>query len=223
MKIKDLPKNELPREKLERYGKEKLADYELLAILLGSGTKGQNVLSLARKIISLRRNTPLQHVTMDMLLTVKGLGHAKAAQIIAAIELGERSIKRQDVEIFSANDVAKLCNDIRNSKREHFVAFYLNSQSELIERQIISIGTLNASLVHPREVFEPALILHAASIIVAHNHPSGKLDPSEQDKEITKRLTEAGMLLGITVVDHLIVTKTDHASIVENTHTYIDF
>ena len=211
MKIKDLQKINLPRERLEKYGSSKLADHELLAILLGSGIKGLNVLELSKKILKVIKKIGIKKVILKDLLEIKGLGKAKASQIISVLELTNRFSENKP-EILSAKDVWQLCSDIRESKKEHFVAFYLNTQNCLIERQIISIGTLNSSVVHPREVFEPAVKLSAASILIAHNHPSGILDPSGEDREVTKRLVDAGNLLGITVIDHIILGKNGHWS-----------
>ncbi|MFA6375874.1 MAG: DNA repair protein RadC [Candidatus Paceibacterota bacterium] len=206
MKIKDLAKVDRPREKLEKYGPDKLSNPELLAVLLGSGTKGLNVVELSKKIVKMIEKTGADKISLEKLLEEKGLGKAKALQVIAALEFGKRLASEQKPEILTPEDIWKLCADIRNSKKEHFVAFYLNTQNKLIERQIISIGTLNASLVHPREVFEPAVALRAANIIVAHNHPSGDTKPSSDDITITKRLSEAGKILGIELNDHIIVT-----------------
>lgn len=213
--IKSIQKVDMPREKLEKYGVAKLMDYELLAILFGSGIKGLNVMELSKKILKKIRKEGLDNVTLGNLLKERGLGKAKALQVIALLELGKRLQTVEKLEILSAQDIWKLCSDIRESKREHFVAFYLDTQNRLIERQIISIGTLNASLVHPREVFEPAIALHAASIIVAHNHPSGSLEPSSEDIEITKRLIHAGKILGVSVLDHVIMTKVSFTSLKE--------
>lgn len=211
MKIKDLPKIELPREKLEKYGVKKLADFELLAILLGSGIKGLNVLQLSKKILTVIQKIGIKKITLNDLLEIKGLGIAKASQILSAIVFGERlSMERK---ILKAEDIWNFCVDIRDSKKEYFVVFYLDTHSCLIERQIISIGILNMSLVHPREIFEPAIKHCAASIIVAHNHPSGNCEPSQDDIEITKRLKEAGKILGIEIIDHIIVTKNKFISI----------
>lgn len=205
MKIKDLERIDLPREKLQKYGLKKLSDHELLAVLLGSGIKGLNVLELSKKILVLVRKVGIAKVTLGTLLEVKGLGKAKAGQVLAALEFGKRLAEGERPELLSPEDVWKLCADIRDSKKEHFVVFYLDTQNRLIERQIISVGTLNASLVHPREVFEPAVSLHAASIIVAHNHPSGSLEPSREDKEVTTRLVGAGKVLGIELLDHVLI------------------
>ena len=212
MRIKDLPKVELHREKLQKYGVSKLSDYELLAILLGSGIPGLNVLQLSKKILKDVRNIGIDKISFDDLLKIKGLGKAKASQVLAAIGLAKR-LNSEQPEILSAQDIWKLCADFRESKKEHFAAFYLDTQSKLIERQIISIGTLSASLVHPREVFEPAVRLSAASIIVAHNHPSGTLDPSVADIELTKKLKESGDLLGISLEDHVIISRSGHQSL----------
>ncbi|MFA5830356.1 MAG: DNA repair protein RadC [Candidatus Paceibacterota bacterium] len=210
-KIKDLQKIEFPREKLQKYGVEKLLDYELLAILLVSGIKGLNVLELSKKILKAVAKKGKEKITLDDLLKIKGLGKAKSSQILAILELAKR-LNVDKPEILSAEDVWNLCVDIRDSKKEHFVVFYVDTQNRLIERQIISIGTLNASLVHPREVFEPAISLHSASVIIAHNHPSGNLEPSQEDKEITKRLEESGKVLGIELSDHVIVSKSGYFS-----------
>lgn len=207
MKIKDLPKIELPREKLEKYGPKKLFNHELLAILLGSGVEGLNVLELSKKILKAIRQEGRHRITLEGLRDIRGLGIAKACQIVAFLELGARLNDDTKPEILSPADIWKLCSDIRESKKEHFVAFYLDTQSRLIERQIISIGTLNASAVHPREVFEPAITLHAASVIVAHNHPSESLEPSDSDRELTRNLKQSGEMLGIPLESHIIVTK----------------
>ena len=212
MKIKDLEKVDLPREKLAKYGSDKLKDYELLAILLGSGIKGLNVLELSKKILKAVEKAGIKNITLDNLLEIKGLGKAKASQVFALFELGKRLNTENKTEILSAQDVWKLSTDICESKKEHFVAFYLDTQNNLIERQIISIGTLNSSLVHPREVFEPAIALHSASIIIAHNHPSQDLKPSTEDKKITERLIEAGKILGIEIADHVILSKSGFLS-----------
>ncbi len=214
VKLKQLSKVELPREKLEKYGAKKLADYELLAVVLGSGIKGINVLELSKKILKLIKKVSTEKISLNELVEVKGLGKAKALQILSIIALGER-FTADKPEILSALNIWTQCAGIRDSKREHFVAFYLDTQNRLIERQIISIGTLNTSLVHPREVFEPAIKLSAATIIVAHNHPSGDTTPSIEDKEITKRLVDSGKILGVEIIDHIILSKTGYLSFQE--------
>lgn len=213
MKIKDIPKFDRPREKMEKYGFGKLSDVELLAILLRTGTKDLNVLKLSQKILQKFEKEKFVNVTIDDLKSIHGIGVSKACEIIACFELGRRLLKGKKSSILlSPKDVWERMEDIRGSKKEHFVVFYLDSRSQEIQRDIISIGTLNESLVHPREVFENAIKKNAASIIIAHNHPSGNLEPSEDDLMITKRLAEAGKILGIEVVDHIIAAKNSFLS-----------
>lgn len=217
MKIRDLHSKDRPREKLERYGPEKLKDSELLAILLGTGTKGTNVIELSTKILAKWREAGLGSATFEELTKVHGLGKAKACEIVACFELGRRLLKDKKASvILSAKDVWERMSDIRDSKREHFVVFYLDSREQEIRRDVVSIGTLNESLVHPREVFEQAIASHASTVIFSHNHPSGDLEPSQADLEITKRLVHAGKILDISVTDHVIVTKESWRSILES-------
>lgn len=215
MRIKDLQKIDLPREKFEKYGSRKLSDHELLAILLGSGIKGLNVLELSKKIVKTISKIGIGNITLENLLEIKGLGKAKAISILASIEFAKRVLENKNPEILSAEQVWQLTTDINSSMKEHFVVFYIDSQNKLIERRIVSIGILNASLVHPREVFEPALTLSASHIILCHNHPSGTLEPSREDFDVTKRLVTAGKILGMEVVDHVIVGKQGYKSLKE--------
>lgn len=208
MKIKDLPKVERPREKLEKYGPERLSNSELLAILLRTGGKGINVVELAKRILSKFSGNGLSKANVKELKNTFGLGNAKACEIVACFELGRRLLQhKQSALLLSPKDVWEELKDIRDNKKEHFVVFFLDTRNQEIKREIISVGSLNANLVHPREVFEPAVRYLAAQIIVAHNHPSGDPEPSEDDFIITKRLVEAGEILGIEVVDHIIVVK----------------
>jgi DNA repair protein RadC len=214
--IKDLPKVERPREKLMQYGPEKLSNSELLAILLRSGKKGENVIELANKILKRFSKDELPNLTFNDLKDYSGLGPAKACEIIACFELGKRLLKDKKAEIYlKPKEVWEELKDLRDHKKEHFVIFYLDSRNQEIKREIISIGSLNANLVHPREVFEPAVRHLAAQILLAHNHPSGDPEPSEDDLEITKRLVESGKILGIEVIDHIIITKTGFISFKE--------
>lgn len=215
MKLKDLPKIERPREKLEKYGPERLSDVELLALFIGSGIKGKGVMELSRDILKQIQKIGATNIKRENLEKISGLGKAKISQILAMIEFGQRLNKNQGVIVNSPDDVWKLCVDVHDSKKEHFIVFYLNTCNQLIKRKIISIGTLNANLVHPREVFEPALKCSAAQIIVAHNHPSGNTKPSEDDQEITNRLVEAGKMMGIEIMDHIIVAKNSKFSFKE--------
>lgn len=217
MHLKKLHRTELPREKLQKYGPQKLATHELLAILLGSGIKGVNVLELAKQIEKKIGLVGVKKISLEDLLTIKGLGNAKATQVLAVIALSERLQSEQNPEVLSAKDVWNLCADFRASKKEHVAAFYLDTQNRLIERQIITIGTLDSSLLQPREVFEPAIRLSAASVILAHNHPSGELAPSYEDIKITEQMKKAGELLGVQISDHLVISSTSYRSLVYST------
>ena len=214
-KIKDIPKVDRPREKLEKYGPEKLSDAELLAILLRTGTKDLNVIKLSQKILQKFKEEGVSEATIEELKKVHGLGAVKACEIVACFELGRRKLKGKKTSILlSSKNVWERMEDIRGSRREHFVVFYLNSRNQEIKREIISVGILNESLVHPREVFESAIKHNVASIILAHNHPSGDVEPSQDDIEITKRLVHAGKILDIRVVDHVIVTDKEFNSFI---------
>ena len=216
MKIKDLPKIERPREKLEKYGPEKLSNSELLAILLRTGSKGVNVVELSNKILKKFSGDGLAKANFKELKNTFGLGSAKACEIMACFELGRRLLKdKKAVLILSPKQVFEESRDLRNNKKEHFVVFYLDTRNQEIKRETISMGTLNANLVHPREVFEPAIKNNAAQIIVAHNHPSGDAEPSADDLAITKKLAEAGKILGIEVLDHVIVATDKFLSLKE--------
>ena len=205
-----MPKVERPREKMEKYGPEKLSNPELLSILLRTGTKGMNVVELSKKILKKFPNGDLAKAGVSELKETFGLGTAKACEIVACFELGRRLLHEKKCElVLSPHDVWQQCTDIRDNKKEHFVVFFLDTRNQKICREVISVGTLNANLVHPREVFEPAIKNNAAQILVVHNHPSGDCAPSDDDLAVTKRLTDAGTLLGIEVVDHVVVS--DHA------------
>lgn len=213
-KIKDIPKIDRPREKLEKYGPEKLSTTELLSILLRTGTKGMNVVELAGKIVKKFPNGDLANVEFGELKKTFGLGKTKTCEIIACFELGRRFLKDKKAElILSPKDVWENLQDIRDNKKEHFVVFYLDARNQKIQREIISVGILNANLIHPREVFEPAICHTAAQILIAHNHPSGDTKPSDDDIAVTKRLVEAGKILGIEVADHVIVSENSFLSL----------
>jgi DNA repair protein RadC len=214
--IKELPRIERPREKLIKYGSLKLTNSELLAIILGSGTQGKNVIALSTKILKRFGAQKLPSLKFNQLQKCLGLGPAKACGIIACFELGRRLLKSKKIQIYlEAKDVWHELKDIRNLKKEYFVVFYLDNQRQEIKREIISMGTITAGLVHPREIFEPAVRNLAAQIIIAHNHPYGDIQPSTDDLLITKRLVSAGKILGIEVVDHVVVTKTKFFSLKE--------
>ncbi len=216
VKIKDLPRVDRPREKLLKYGPVKLSTTELLAILLRTGIKGVNVIELSNKILTLVGTENIQYITISDLRKIKGLGPVKCAEIIACIELGKRLLQeKQPLIAISPQAVFDSLKDIRGLKKEHFIAIYLDTKNQEIAREVISIGTLNASLVHPREIFEPAIGNLAASIILVHNHPSGDTKPSEEDILVTKKLVDSGKLLDIHVLDHIIVTNAGYTSFKE--------
>ena len=219
-RIKDLPKVERPRERLISKGPENLKDEELLAILLRTGREGKNVLDLAKQILSKYSKKRILKLNYEDLIKIKGINSAKACTILAAIELVKRALKIQDETlpiIHSTKDVVAQAVYLRDKTREHLMTIYLNARNEMVwKKQSTFIGTLNASIVHPREIFAEALRQNAASIILVHNHPSGDPEPSEDDLEITKRIIEAGKIMGIDVLDHIIITKTKTFSFKEN-------
>jgi len=218
MRIKDLPKVERPREKLVAKGAENLKDSELLAILLRTGKAGKNVIEIASQILTKHSKKRLLQMTYQDLVKIDGIDSAKATTLLAAFELAKRALEVDDSNlpvISTPKDVVAQLTELRHNKREHFVVLYLNARNQLVHKETISMGTLNANLVHPREVFEPALKHSAAGIMVAHNHPSGDPKPSEDDLEITKRLAEAGKMMGVELLDHVIIAVNNHFSFKE--------
>ena len=214
--IKDLPPIERPREKLIKYGPEKLSNAELLAIILRSGIKGQNVVNLSKKILN-KFAANISEINIEDLKNFPGLGPAKSCQIIALVELGKRLFQNKKSSIYlSPKDIFNDLRDIRSSKKEHFVVFYLDARNQEIKKEIISVGTINSSIVHPREVYEPAVKHMAAQIVIAHNHPTGILEPSKEDIEVTNKLLKAGEVLGIDLTDHIIVSENNYFSFKEN-------
>lgn len=215
-KLKDTPKIEWPREKLAKYGAEFLKDNELLAILIGTGTEGKNVIDVAKEILSRFSKKKLLGLSFDQLKQVRGIGPAKACQILASFELSKRVLKVDTSNtrptIQTPKDVIAQVSYLKNYKKENFVVLYLNTRNELISKETISIGTLNANLVHPREVFEPAITNLSTSVVFIHNHPSGNPEPSEDDIKLTKQLVDAGKILGIDVLDHIIVGSESFCS-----------
>ncbi|HOK17604.1 MAG TPA: DNA repair protein RadC [Candidatus Paceibacterota bacterium] len=211
-KIKDLPKVDRPREKLILKGPQNLKDEELLAILLRTGREGKSALDLAKEVLRKYSKKRLFKMSYEDLTKIKGINLAKACTILAAAELVKRSLKIQEETlpiIHSTKDVLAQAVYLRQKTREHFMTIYLNARSEMIwKKESTFIGTLNASLVHPREIFTEALKQNAAAVILVHNHPSGDAEPSQDDLEITKRIVEAGKIMGIDVLDHVIITKT---------------
>jgi DNA repair protein RadC len=213
MKMSDKLRSDRPREKLQIKGASALSDFELLQALIGSGNKQADVYKIARETLKLIKASGAG-VSYDELAKVTGLGLAKITEILAALELSKRYLLKSDQPIIDSPEKAvEQLSDIRDKKQEYFVCLTLDGANRLIAKRIITIGTLTSSLVHPREVFADAITDRAASIIVAHNHPSGNLEASDADRAVTRRLNEAGSLLGINLIDHLIVTGSSYQRI----------
>ena len=215
--MRDIEESERPRERLFTLGPGALSDADLVAVLFGTGSAGDGVVETATRVaesIDLRR---VNQVPTEDLLAVRGLGPARAAQLLAAAELGRRLWPDRESSplVRGPENIFELSRDIRAANREHFVGFYLNSRNQVLRREVISIGSLNASIVHPREVFIPAIAVSAAGLILAHNHPSGDPTPSEEDRAITRRIQEAGRLLGIELLDHVVVARDSYTSFKE--------
>jgi len=201
-----LHKHDKPREKLARKGVEALKNDELLAILLGTGVQGKDVRKLAKEIVMMLDNN-FDNLTLDKLCDIHGLGIAKASQILASIELSKRYLVRSNKRITSAQEVYDELKAFGTKSQEHFLTITLDGASHIINTRTVFIGTLNQSLVHPREVFADAIADRAAGIIIAHNHPSGTLEASRADIQITQRLKEVSKLVGIELLDHVILSK----------------
>lgn len=220
MLIRDYPKEERPRERFVQDGPQSLSNQELLALLLRTGSKEESVLQLSNRLIkSFEGLRLLKEASVEEMTEIKGIGEAKAIQILAAVELGRRIHKLNDQDryvIRSPEDGANYCmEEMRFLTQEHFVCLYLNTKNQVLHKRTIFIGSLNASIVHPREVFKEAFRRSAASIICLHNHPSGDPSPSREDIEVTKRLVECGKIMGIEVLDHIIIGEHKYVSLKE--------
>src|SRR5690606_3591963 len=199
-----------PRERLIRQGAKSLSNQELIAILLGTGTKRESVLTVANRVlINFEKLHNLKHATLEEMTEIKGIGEAKAVLLLAAIELGRRLASKDLEERFtirSPEDAATfLMQDMTSLQQEHFVCLFLNVKNQVLHKQTIFVGSLNASIVHPREIFREAVKRSAASIICSHNHPSGIPTPSPEDIDVTTRLYEAGKIVGVDLLDHVII------------------
>ena len=209
--LKELHKDDQPREKLLNKGVDALKNDELLAIVLGTGIQGKDVRKLSKEIISLL-DEGFDTLTLDKLCTVHGLGKVKASQILASIALSKRYLIRSNKRITSAQEVYEELKHFSTKSQEHFLSITLDGASHIINTRTVFIGTLNQSLVHPREVFADAIADRAAGIIIAHNHPSGTLEASRADIQITQRLKEVSKLVGIELLDHVIISKQGYYS-----------
>lgn len=211
--IKDRRAEDRPREKLAKYGAGKLSDLELLMAIIGSGNAQADVTKIARNVLKQLRQE--RSLSLARIRSIVGVGEAKAVELVASFELAKRYLIDPEMPIIDSPEKAvEQLADIRDKKQEYFVCLTLDGANRLIAKRVITIGTLTASLVHPREVFADAITDRAASIIIAHNHPSGNLEASQADHDVTARLQEAAKILGITVTDHIIVTTHAHKSIV---------
>ena len=216
--VRDLPRQERPRERLQKFGAEALSAQELLALVIGRGIPKKSVMNIAQELLAKFGNIKaISQATIEELSEIKGIGFAKAAQLKACFELGKREELEPELKNFDIKDPESVVRAIRTSikdkAKEHFKLILLNPRNKIIGISTISIGTLNASLVHPREVFKDAIVHSAASVVLAHNHPSGDPEPSEDDLKITKKLVDSGKILGIEVLDHIIIAKNGFKSL----------
>ncbi|HSE83053.1 MAG TPA: DNA repair protein RadC [Thermodesulfobacteriota bacterium] len=210
-RIRDIPGFDMPREKMEQKGAKALSNIELLAVLLGSGIKGKDVFEVAKDILKLAQDD-FGNLDLEKLKDIEGVGLAKACQIIAAIEFSKRFLIKDGITVKNVENVVKLTEELKDKKQEYFLTLTLDGASSLIQKRTVFIGTLNRSIVHPREIFADAISDRAAGIIFVHNHPSGNVEPSKEDVELTRRLVEAGKIVGIDVIDHVIISKDGYFS-----------
>lgn len=219
--IKDIPISERPRERALKYGVENLSDSDILSIILRTGTFDKDVKSLSLEIINLVGDMAnFKYLTLNKLLEVKGIGHVKAIELISIIEFSKRiyiDCEKSNIKISSVSDVF---NNYKNLfldvKQELFYCLYLNNKNYVIERKLLFMGTINRSVVHPREIFKNAYLTSASGIICMHNHPSGDVTPSNEDKRLTKALVDIGRLQSIPILDHVIFGEDTYFSFMEN-------
>ena len=222
LRIRDLPEEKKPREKLRKYGPASLKNYELMAVILGKGTRREGILELSKRIMSQYGDQAvLSQGDVDTLEKVLSLSPVQACQVAAAFELGKRLFGRStEVFLRSPEEVFEYAKDMARLKKEHLRGLYLDTRNKLIRDEVIAIGTLNASLAHPREIFHPAIDSHAAAILLVHNHPSGDPSPSKDDIELTKQVHEASKILDIEVLDHVIIGSQNYCSLKESTEIW---
>jgi DNA repair protein RadC len=214
-RIKDLPLALRPREKLVTQGRENLTNAELLAILFGTGTVKKNAIALSETLLQKYPLQRLLHLPLADLVKVSGVGTSKATRVVAALELGERVFGQQALAktmVQTTKEAVSLLKEYVDKQQEYLVALYLNARNELILKEVIGMGTLSSLRIEPREVLRPAFSTPCASVIVAHNHPSGDPHPSDDDIRFTKRLFDAGEIMGISLLDHVILTKNKYFS-----------
>ena len=222
MKIKNIPINDRPRERLLEKGSSSLSDAELLVIILGSGNKNKDVKEITESLLSTIKNiSELKNLNYQELIKIEGIGKAKACILLSLIELAKRmnqSINTINNKIFNRPDIIfeYFKNKLSDENQENFYCVYLDSKKKIINSKLLFKGTVDRSLVHPREIFKEAYLLSASSIICIHNHPSGNINPSKEDIFLTKMLKEIGNLMGIEISDHIIIGKEEYYSFFEN-------
>lgn len=222
LRVRDLPEEEKPREKLRKYGPASLKNYELMAVILGKGTRKEGILELSKRIMSQYGDQAVfSQGEVDTLEKVLSLSPVQACQVVAAFELGKRLFGRPtEVFLRSPEEVFEYAKDMARLKKEHLRGLYLDTRNKLIRDEVIAIGTLNASLAHPREIFHPAIESHAAAIVLVHNHPSGDPLPSKDDIELTKQVHEASKIVDIDILDHVIIGTQNYCSLKETTEIW---
>ncbi len=215
MKITDQPKDFRPREKLSRMGSENLSIEELIAIIISTGTRGKNAIEISKELIKVFGDRILS-VSVEEISTIKGLGKVKAIKLKAAFEIGLRyaNIISGKIIINTTKDSYSLLHEYAFKRQEHFLLLTLNSRNQLLQKRVITVGTIDSSLFHPREIFAEAILDRASKIIVAHNHPSGNLEPSNNDIMMTSRIRDAGIIIGIDLVDSVIISEEGYNSII---------
>jgi DNA repair protein RadC len=213
--IKDIPEQDRPREKLLRKGSAALSDQELLAVLLGKGAPGMDVMKLAGKLVKVIDEKGLGVRAQD-LLEFDGVGDAKATLVLAALEFARRRIKPEGAKIETPADLFPHVRHYADRKQEHFLCASINGANELLNIRVVAIGLIDRAPVHPREVFADALADRASAVIVAHNHPAGSLEPSAADVEVTVQLKAAGTVMGISLLDHIIFNRSGYFSFLES-------
>ncbi|SFB85485.1 DNA repair protein RadC [Alkalibacterium subtropicum] len=219
-KFVDVPKESRPRERMKEYGPEALANHELLAILLRTGTKDHNVIQLSMQVFSYFDDLYMfKNASLEELLSIPGIGKAKAFEMLASIELGKRLAKTtvlKEGAVTSSQFVGKLLmEELKGLQQELVVGLFLNTKNEIIKKETIFKGSLNSSVAHPREIFKAAIKYSSARIIIAHNHPSGNPEPSEADLRFTERMSEVGKIVGIELLDHFIIGEDQYISLKE--------
>lgn len=219
-KIKEYPKEERPRERLKKVGRENLTDKELVAIILKTGTKEKNVEEVSLELLKKYCLIKFKELTINEITSIKGIGEVKAIELLAAIELGKRIYLRDSKKLKKIECAKKIWEDARylmnDLKQEHFYCYYFNNKQELIKRKLIFIGTINSSITHPREIFKEAYLLSASTIVCLHNHPSNDTTPSQADIKFTNELVKIGKIQKIPVIDHIIVGEDNYYSFYEH-------